>query len=266
MNCLTVCNPALVSPFPTHAPLESVGTICMGGLVNKDRNLLHPSWYSWLLRQWFEFMGMIIVIWPKQVEDPNEESECILLLGDNTSVVGWSFQSIILDPSLMSYDATQIMASKVGNLIMASQQCLASQHINGEQNIVSDLFPFKQLEDQEYLHLLIYDRRSDKTLTKQFHLCSFLPRFPQLLTSRPCPTKFVLGHASGARSWQIIFDSRQELVNEKQDPLWQQWPNFCSQSGVKSDPFLLTLLAQRARPHPVHLPQTLLNGLMDSQR
>ncbi len=47
-------------------------------------------------------------------------------------------------------------------------------------------------------------------------------------------------HASSA-SRQILFESKQEESNEKQDQVWRRWLSFCTLSGVADDPFLLTV-------------------------
>jgi hypothetical protein len=76
----------------------------------------------------FEFMGMAISIWLECLESSNN-AKCILSLGDNSSAVGWLFKSSHADPSLLTFDAIQIVARKVATIIMNSPHCLASQRI-----------------------------------------------------------------------------------------------------------------------------------------
>jgi hypothetical protein len=135
-------------------------------------------------------MGMAISIWLECLV-PTDNAECILSLGDNTSAVGWLFRSSHVDPTSLSFDAIQLVARTVATLIMESPHCIASQHIKGEHNVVSDLLSFEN-SDRGYLHPLAYDSPADNVLTKRFHL--FLPtQIPPGFTISPLP--------SGILSW-----------------------------------------------------------------
>jgi hypothetical protein len=62
-------------------------------------------------------------------------------LGDSTSAIGWLYKSGKLLPDSVYYIPVQLI-SKVARLITASTHCLASQHLKGDQNKVSDLLSF----------------------------------------------------------------------------------------------------------------------------
>jgi hypothetical protein len=136
----------------------------------------------------FEFMGMAIGIWIECLA-PSDDSECILSLGDNTSAVGWLFRSSHVDAASLTFDAIQLVARKVATLIMESPHCLASQHIKGKLNVVSDLLSFEK-SDRGYLHPLAYDSPADDILTQRFH--SHLPtQIPQGFNISPLPNEIL---------------------------------------------------------------------------
>jgi hypothetical protein len=61
-------------------------------------------------------------------------------LGDSTPAIGWLYKSGKLLPD-SAYIPVQLIL-KVARLITASTHCLASQHLKGDQNKVSDLLSF----------------------------------------------------------------------------------------------------------------------------
>jgi hypothetical protein len=122
---------------------------------------------------------------------------------------------------------------------MNSPHYLASQHIKGKHNVVSDLLSFEN-SDQGYLHPLAYDSPDDNILTQRFH--AFLPTQIPLDFTITTPQRNVIRDHASTASWQIIFDHRQEAANENQEHLWGTALNhFCSQSGLQTDPFLTAL-------------------------
>jgi hypothetical protein len=134
----------------------------------------------------FEIMGMAISIWLECIV-PTENSECILSLGDNTSAVGWLFRSSHVDTASLTFDAIQLVARKVATLIMDTPHCLASQHIKGQHNVISDPLSFEK-SYQGYLHPLAYDSPADNILTQRFH--SYLQtQIPQDFIISPLPNE-----------------------------------------------------------------------------
>jgi hypothetical protein len=84
---------------------------------------------------------MVVGIW-LEIKAASDSSECILASGDNTSAIGWLFQSGRVDQKSLSYAAIQQVARHLATLILNSDNCLASQHIKGKKNIVADLLSY----------------------------------------------------------------------------------------------------------------------------
>jgi hypothetical protein len=124
-----------------------------------------------------EFLAMAVTIWIAILECDQEGSDqdCILAIGDNTSAIGWLYKSSRLAPDSPYYAPVQFIARKVARLIIGSSHCLATQHIKGEQNTVSDLLSFAG-DVRGYKHPLAFDFPSDSSLTLRFHV-----HLPQLI-------------------------------------------------------------------------------------
>jgi hypothetical protein len=124
-----------------------------------------------------EFLGMMVTVWLVILECKEQcsEQDCILALGDNTSAIGWLYKSSRLVPGSPYYEPVQLIARKLARLIIDSTHCLASQHIKGEQNTVSDLLSYAGAV-RGYSHPLAPDFPSDPVLTARFHL-----HLPQLI-------------------------------------------------------------------------------------
>jgi hypothetical protein len=115
----------------------------------------------------FEFIGMAVNVWIECL-DTSTDSECILAIGDNTSAIGWLFSSGKMPTDSLSFKAVQVVARKVARLILGSEHCLASQHIKGELNVVSDLLSFEG-GPRDKPHPLAFDEPDDELLTARFH-------------------------------------------------------------------------------------------------
>ncbi len=91
---------------------------------------------------------MVITIWIISLEcAANGSSEaCILALGNNTSGIGWLFRSGRIKPHSVYYTAVQLIARKLAMLILESSHCLASQHLKGSKNTVSDYLTISQAD------------------------------------------------------------------------------------------------------------------------
>jgi hypothetical protein len=138
-----------------------------------------------------EFLGMMITVWLVILEcaEHGIEQACILAIGDNTSAIGWLYKASKLDPSSPYYKAVQLIARKLARLITDSTHCLASQHIKGEQNIVSDLLSFEGTA-RGYAHPLAPDFPSDSILTERFHSC--IPQLiPEDFAISPLPSEIL---------------------------------------------------------------------------
>jgi hypothetical protein len=122
-----------------------------------------------------EFLGMVITIWLVIYECDREGAveECILALGDNTSAIGWLFKSGRLPTDSLYYEPVQFIARVLADIITQSSHCLASQHLKGDLNTVSDLLSFVG-DIRGYEHPLAPDSPTDEILTRRFH--SHLPQ------------------------------------------------------------------------------------------
>jgi hypothetical protein len=135
----------------------------------------------------FEFIGMAVNIWIECL-DPSTESECVLAIGDNTFPIGWLFSSGKMTTDSLTFQAVQVVARKVARLILGSEHCLASQHIKGELNVVSDLLSFEG-ESHGKPHPLAFDKPNNELLTSRFHE----HRFHRTSKSLGFRKKFCLG-------------------------------------------------------------------------
>jgi hypothetical protein len=136
-----------------------------------------------------EFLAMMINIWLIILDCQAEGAleECILALGDNTSGIGWLFRSGSIKPASVYYAPVQMVARKLAALLIDSTHCLASQHLRGKKNVVSDLLSYIG-NTREERHPLAPDDPSDADLTLRFH--RFLPQLvPQHFAISPLPSE-----------------------------------------------------------------------------
>jgi hypothetical protein len=135
-----------------------------------------------------EFLGMVVTVWLIIVECAalHDEQACLLVLGDNTSAIGWLYKSSKLQPASPYYKAVQMIARQLARLIIDSTHCLASQHIPGDHNTVSDLLSFAGVA-RGYPHPLAPDCPTDAELTQRFH--SHVPQLiPKDFEISPLPS------------------------------------------------------------------------------
>ena len=139
-----------------------------------------PLYGDCTANNFLEFLAMAVTIWLVLIDCDTLglHHECILGLGDNTSALCWLFKSSHIQPNTKYHDAVLLVARKLALLITESSHCLASQHIPGNANTVSDLLSF-QADDRvsEYngkRHPLAPTPISNDELTERFH--SFLPQ------------------------------------------------------------------------------------------
>jgi hypothetical protein len=109
-------------------------------------------------------------------------------MGDNTSAIGWMHKSGKLKPGSIYHAPVQLIARQIARLVLPSTHCLASQHIKGDKNVVSNLLSFAG-KVRGYNHPLALDIPSDLTLTQSFH-----DHLPQLIPEEgfaisPLPNK-----------------------------------------------------------------------------
>jgi hypothetical protein len=160
-----------------------------------------------------EFLTMMITPWLVTL-DYNARGlteECILILGDNTSAIGWLFHSRKLSMDTFYYEAVQLIACKLAELVVTdSTHILTSQHLKGEKNIVADLLSYTG-STREELHPIAPDKPSDSKLTQRFH--SFLPQliprdFAILLLPAKILSFFTRALQTAKSSWICAKSSR----------------------------------------------------------
>jgi hypothetical protein len=149
-----------------------------------------PIFGSNLVNNLLEFLGMVIGIWLICLE-PDNPSECILAIGDNTSAIGWLFKSGWMPTDTVTYTAIQMVAHKLGTLMTRSPHCLASQHIKGATNVVSDLLSYTG-SARGKPHPLAADSPSNMS-SPSAPMPRSPHRFPPTLTSHLYPTRFCPG-------------------------------------------------------------------------
>jgi hypothetical protein len=147
-----------------------------------------PIFGSNLVNNLLEFLGMVVGIWLICL-DPNANSECILAIGDNTSAIGWLFKSGRMPTNTVTYAAIQLVARKLGSLITCSPHCLASQHIKGAANVVSDLLSYTG-SARGKPHPLAADNPSNAELTQRFH-ASLSSQIPPNFDISPLPNEIL---------------------------------------------------------------------------
>jgi hypothetical protein len=122
-----------------------------------------------------EFLAMGINIWIIILECARDgmTEECILVLGDSTSALGWLYRTGKIEKTSFYYEAVQMIARKIARLIIGSSHSLASQHLKGELNVVADLLSYSGTS-REKPHPLAADNPDNAELTRRFH--SSLPQ------------------------------------------------------------------------------------------
>jgi hypothetical protein len=136
-----------------------------------------------------KFLAMLVTIWLTILECEREGNQqaCILAMGDNTLAIGWMHKLGKLKPGSVYHVPVQLIARQIATLVLRAQHCLASQHIKGDENVVSDLLGFAG-NVRGYDHPLALDIPFDFTLTQRFH--DHLPQLiPKGFAISPLPSK-----------------------------------------------------------------------------
>jgi hypothetical protein len=135
----------------------------------------------------FEFLAMAVTLWILIIEcqTKGETEQCILLLGDSTSALGWLYRASRIPESSFYHEAVTLITRKVARLLTATTHCLASQHLKGSLNVVADLLSYCG-SSRASPHPLAADSPDDRTLTRRFH--SSLPQLiPHNFAISPVP-------------------------------------------------------------------------------
>ena len=113
-----------------------------------------------------EFLGMVVTILLLIDESQEEESPCLLALGDNTSAIGWLFKSGKLDPISAYYLPAKFIARHLARKVIEGKVQIASQHLAGRYNDVADLLSFEG-EDRGKTNSLTLDCPPNDILTSR---------------------------------------------------------------------------------------------------
>jgi hypothetical protein len=188
LNCITVRTPSKLC-WSDSCPFGLGGFLLSGRAWRIQIPPLSPIHGVDIANNVLEFLAMLVTIWLTILECDLEKchQECILAMGDNTSAIGWLHKSGKLKPGSIYHAPVQLIARQTARLLLRSSHCLASQHIKGDENIVSDLLSFAG-NVRGYDHPLALDLPSDATLTQRFH--DHLPQLiPEGFVISPLPSE-----------------------------------------------------------------------------
>jgi hypothetical protein len=188
LNCITTRNPSKLG-WSDSCPFGLGGFLLSGRAWRIQIPPMSPIYGVDIANNVLEFLAMLVTIWLTILECNQEGSHqnCILVMGDNTSAIGWMHKSGKLKPESIYHKPVQLIARQVARLMLHSSHCLASQHIKGEENVVSDLLSFAG-NVRGYDHPLALDTPSDETLTQRFH--DHLPQMiPEGFVISPLPNE-----------------------------------------------------------------------------
>jgi len=134
-----------------------------------------------------EFLGMAVNFWLLilQMKAQNKRHECLLVLGDNTSAIGWIFRCSQMPSGSWYHKPVNKIARKLALLLLDSQHLLFTQHLRGVYNTVADILSYSG-RARGKPNLLTADSPPDDVLTSRFHL--LLPHLiPQTFQISPLP-------------------------------------------------------------------------------
>ena len=138
---------------------------------------------------------MLVTLWLMVLELQSISAlhELILVLGDNTSAIGWMFRTTHLRKENLSYVVANCIARKIASLIYHSDNFLATQHLEGKKNIIPDWLTFEgddRIENGKPIHNPVtFDRPCNLELTRQ--ICLHFPQdVPQSFNISTLPKKY----------------------------------------------------------------------------
>jgi hypothetical protein len=188
LNCITTRRPSKLG-WSDSCPFGLGGFLLSGRAWRVQIPPLSPIFGVDIANNVQEFLAMLVAIWLTILKCDKDEGiqECILAMGDNTLAIPWLHKAGQLKPGSAYYAPVQLIARQVARLLLGSSHCLASQHIKGDENVLSDLLSFAG-NVPGYDHLLGLDNPSDATLAQRFH-----NHIPQLIPAgfviSPLPSK-----------------------------------------------------------------------------
>ena len=87
-----------------------------------------------------EFIACLVAIWLDILEGRTKTLDCILVMGDSTTAIGWLHKTQVKKPDMdeCDFQARTKIARKIANLMLENNTCLYSQWFPGEANAVAD--------------------------------------------------------------------------------------------------------------------------------
>jgi hypothetical protein len=131
----------------------------------------------------FLALALTLLLLLLDCKDNSLPHQCLLVLGNSTSALGWLYKNGKVQPSSFYHCAVNLIARKVALILVTSTHCLASQHLWGKLNVVSNLLSYSGL-CRSNPHPLASDNPTDCDLTARFHA-----HLPQLI-----PSTFTISH------------------------------------------------------------------------
>lgn len=100
-----------------------------------------------------------------------ENAECLLALGNSTSVIGWLFCLSKLGGQTSEHTAHLMVARNIAQANINSSSCLASHHLKDKLNFVANLLLFAGgiTRSGKKRHPIAFNNPPDDILTQHFH-------------------------------------------------------------------------------------------------
>ena len=211
LNLLTIRIPTRIS-FSDACPFGIGGYLVTSGRawrleIPRSSPLFGDSRYNNL----WEFVGMAVNAWLECSHSEPTDLDCCLVLGDNTSALGWLHNTTRLYSSEAAKEAHYFVARTLATCVIKANCCLASQHIKGEHNIVADLLSFRGTHRDKY-HPIAHDDPPDAELTRRFH-CHYSRQIPKAFRILPLPSEILCWFS------QVVAIAQSSWTPARKDPM-----------------------------------------------
>jgi hypothetical protein len=87
-----------------------------------------------------EFLAILVSVWLDIIEGSVKPLDCLLVMGDSTTAVGWLHKTRIIhkDMKVEDFQARTKVARKLATLVIENNLCLYSQWFPGKKNVIAD--------------------------------------------------------------------------------------------------------------------------------
>jgi hypothetical protein len=87
-----------------------------------------------------EFLAILVSVWLDIIEGDVKALDCLLVMGDSTTAVGWLHKTRIMnkDMKVEDFQARTKVARKLATLVIENNLCLYSQWFPGKKNVIAD--------------------------------------------------------------------------------------------------------------------------------